>query len=131
MVETLEPVMGGGLRTVMVARPHPDDRQYVLNGNRVPYGAHPNHEIAGGCGLTHNVDKQFFDEWLHQNRESMVVKHKLIFAAEQPDRVRDQAKEMAAEKTNFEPLDPMNLSADIRVRAIGGGRGVIQKADNA
>jgi hypothetical protein len=130
MVEMVEPVMGGGLRKVNVARPHPDGRVYVLNGNRTPFGVQPDHEIRHGFGLTYNVDKEFFEKWLHDNRLSAVVKNGLVFAHEKREDVRAHAEEMSREKTQFEPLDPDNLAADPRVRAIGGGRGVIQKAAN-
>jgi hypothetical protein len=121
MREQLEPVMGGGMRTVTVAHPHPDGREYIIHGNRVPFGAQPEFQMAHGYGLTPGIDKDFFDAWMVENRQLPAVKNKLIFAYIAANKTRDNAREMRDLWTGLEPLDAANLSSDLRVRAIGGG----------
>jgi hypothetical protein len=130
MVDTMEPVMGGGMREVKIARPHPDGRTVVLNGNRVAFGVQPGFEITHSFGLTHNVDRDFFEEWMRQNADLPLVRNKLIFAYEDPNKARDQARELAGIKTLMEPIDPDDLASDERVRAIGTRAVRIEKATN-
>lgn len=103
--ETLhsEPVIGGGMRDVATFLP--DGPQVVLNGNAVPYGRVPNYTIIGGYALTPNVDADFFNKWLAQNKDSDVVRNALVFAFEKLDGAVSEAKSNAKLKSGLEPLD--------------------------
>jgi hypothetical protein len=111
MEKTYEPVMGGGTREVDIARVY--GTAVRIRGNTFPYGTVPNWQIVGGFAITPNVDKNFWDEWLEQNRELLAVKNRLIFAMPQLDSVVDEAKQMASLKSGLEPLDPQNLPKGI------------------
>jgi hypothetical protein len=107
-----EPVMGGGSKEVKVARQIGES--VTLNGNAVPFGKAPEHPIIGGYALTHGVDKELFDKWLEQNRDSDLVRNRLIFAYESQDKAVDRAKEHAKARSGLEPIDPDNLPKGIQ-----------------
>jgi hypothetical protein len=104
-IETYENVIGGGQRPFRkaVRRPKPD---VVLKGFTVPYGVMPNQTVVGGYGLTHEVDADFFSEWMKQNAESDLVKNNIVIAHEKADVVVKRAKEHNDTKSGLEPLDP-------------------------
>ena len=83
----------------------PDDRRYKINGCARYVGADSPHDIRHGVGLTHGVDKDFFEEWLKRNASMEVVRDKLIFAHEKPVEVEAQAKDRKSLKTGLEPLE--------------------------
>ena len=43
----------------------------------------------GGFAITENVPKEFFEEWMRQNKEHPAVKNSLIFAHTQKESVQD------------------------------------------
>ena len=95
------PVMGGGVKTQVEHRPLPG--QVVLNG-----WAHKKEEaaaclIVNGFAVTHDVPKDFVEQWLEQNKDHSAVKAGLIFTAKRGD--HGQAKEKADVKSGLEPLD--------------------------
>lgn len=102
MVETAEPVMGGGSRLVPVAQQVGEP--ITINGNAVAFGAIPNFRIVAGYALTEGIDKDFFDKWREQNAELPAVKNRLIFAYEKSDVTADAAKECVAQRSGLEPL---------------------------
>lgn len=71
-----------------------------------PEGYPPPPEIVGGAALTRGVDKDFFDEYLKQNKQNPLVKNGLIFAHESEDRVRGIAKETEEVKSGLDPINP-------------------------
>ena len=110
-----EPVMGGGYREVKRARQ--TGSTVRVNGNAVPFGVRPDHPIVAGYALTHGVDKDFFDEWMKQNRDSDIVKNHLVFAYERAESARDAAKDHAKQRSGLEPIEP-----DTDPRLPKGGR---------
>lgn len=66
-----------------------------------------------GFGITENVNKEFFDEWLRQNKDLEPVKQGLIFSHAQQKSVIDQAKDKAYLKSGLEALDPNKPSPGI------------------
>jgi len=103
-----EPVLGGGVRETKKAVQV--GNEVVLNGYRqLPFGQVPRAMIASGFALTSNVPKDFFEEWLKQNKDSAVVKQGLIFAHVERESVEDQAKDHRKVRNGLEPLDPKNL----------------------
>lgn len=64
------------------------------------------HEAIAGHGITHGVDKEFFDAWLKQESGQPFVKNKLVFAQDREASAVAQAKEQAKNETGFEGIDP-------------------------
>ena len=60
----------------------------------------------GGYAITEDVPKEFFEEWMRQNKETAVVQNQLIFAHEQIASVKDMAQDRDELCHGFEPLDP-------------------------
>lgn len=82
-----------------------------LRGTAYPRGTPPagfpeKPEIVGGAALTQGVDKEWFDEWLKQNRLNPLVLNQMIFAHETHDAARGQAKELSAFLSGLEPVNP-------------------------
>jgi 2,3-bisphosphoglycerate-independent phosphoglycerate mutase len=77
----------------------------TLRGFSVPYGM-PALSIVGGYALTPNVDADYFEKWMKANENSDLVKKGFIFAHVKMGDASAQAKEMAAEKSGLEPMDP-------------------------
>jgi len=63
-------------------------------------------DAVAGHGITHGVDKDFFEAWLKQEAAQPFVKNKLVFAQERENSVIAQAKEQANNVTGFEGIDP-------------------------
>lgn len=120
-VERAEPVMGGGVRTFKIAEARPDTPHFVFQGNSFPQNKGAHQRIVAGYALTHDVPKAFWDEWLEQNKKADYVANGMIFAHAEDRSTVAQAKEMEAEKSNLERLDPNNLpkglSTDVDRRA--------------
>ena len=95
-----------GARPTKVARQVGEE--VVLKGSAINLDPQrrPEHPIVGGYGLTHGVDKEFFDRWMKENKDSMLVKNELIFAYGAEADTVSQAKDNASVKSNLEPLDP-------------------------
>lgn len=69
--------------------------------------------VAGGFGITENVPKDYFDEWIKVNAELPAVKNGFIFSMNKANDVEAKAREMAGEKNGFEPLDPNKPGKDL------------------
>lgn len=121
MEETSEPVMGGGSRTVKVAR-HVGDAVRI-NGNAHPQNAAPRAQIVDGVdfgyALTPNVPKAFWDKWLQQNKDHMAVRNGMIFAHESVRSVEAEAREKANLRSGTERLDPKDLPKQIQAVPTG------------
>lgn len=106
MKDQYEPAPGGS-RLIKLAVERVDAGRVRINGFAVPYGQTPQYEIPGGFALTHNVPKDFFEEWLSQNQQLPAVSKGLIFAAEKRDDAIAEANEKAELKSGLEPVDPV------------------------
>lgn len=112
--ETVE-VMGGGSRERQIFRP--TGQMQKINGPAVPHGVRPAFVIAGGYALTPNVDKDFMDEFMRQNKDTDLVRNKLIFVREKADDAVKMAKEHSDVKSNLEPLNvSRSVSSDGKVK---------------
>lgn len=105
--EVEDQVIGGGVRmrkkahvSVKPGRP----QEVVLKGFSRPIGAMDT-PIVAGYALTHNVDAEFWNEWLKQNAESDLVKNSIVFASEKPEIVERKAKEHKSTLSGLEPLN--------------------------
>lgn len=109
MVDTPEPVMGGGTRMSPMARELP--QRIELKGYAVPFGQPVNRPIFGRFALTNNVPRDFFELWLHQNKDTEIVKNGLVFMEDSEDAARDHAKEFKTLRSGFEALNTESKDA--------------------
>ena len=113
MAEKTVDVIGGGQRVVKEAiNAHAVDKVVKINGYAVPHGMRSDVAVVGGdtgFALTLGVDREFFEHWLDQNKDTDMVRKGFIFAAGGEQSARDSAKEKKALKNGMEPLDPNNL----------------------
>lgn len=107
MVDKDEHVMGGGVKTTKVAQEFPE--RVVLNGWSHPQNHSARHQIEGGFALTPGVDKEFFDLWLDQNKDSDVVRNGLVFSQARTDSAASAARERKDVRSGMERLDPSKL----------------------
>lgn len=105
-VEVSVPLFGGGTKTVKEYQEVEGAPRVQIKGTAVAFGQTPRAAMAGGYALTPNVDAEFWEQWLAQNRTSDMVRNNLIFATKQPAQARDKAKEQAGIKSGLEPLNP-------------------------
>lgn len=127
MVPFDEPVIGGGVRQSKRAEQVGDI--VVLKGFAVPFGHTPEHQIVGGYGLTAGVSREFFEQWLLQNKDHPAVKGGLIFSADGQHEAVDRAKERRALRSGLEPLimpksEKDKTLVDPRVKAISKSHAV-------
>lgn len=112
MVEKDEAVMGGGFRTAKVAQERA--ARVMINGNAHPQNEAPRSQIAAGFALTHNVNKEFWEQWLSQNKDSDVVANGLIFAHGSESSAVAESKDKVAVRSGLERLDPAKLPKRIQ-----------------
>jgi hypothetical protein len=103
MVDTQEPVSGGGTRTVKVARQKGE--RIDIKGPAAPVGQLPKAQVHAGYALTPGVDADFFAAWLQQNAGHPAVMNRLLFASEKLDTVSKVADEYKTVKSGLEPLN--------------------------
>jgi hypothetical protein len=92
--------------TVTVACKLPHGLHLDVAGKRVTVEGTNSSVIIGGHGITRNVDKAFFDEWLKTNKDSDVVKNELIFAHEKDASTAAEANEKEDNRSGFEGINP-------------------------
>lgn len=113
MVDSLETIPGIGQRTAKMAQPV--GGQVVINGPAHPINRAPGKEIAGGYALTMGVPADFFRAWMQQNKDSAMVRNRLIFAHENADYARSKAREQEEIRTGIEGI---NQDGDARLRGV-------------
>lgn len=74
-------------------------------------------KVVGGFGITKNVPKAYFDEWMARYKELPAVAGGLIFALGKEDSTIAKAKEMKDVKNGLEPLNPKNMPKQIQALA--------------
>ena len=103
---------GGGTKTVDVY--FKDEKVVVLAGCAIDRGKPSEVHLAGGFALTHNVDADFWNEWVAQNKLFPPYAKGLIFAMEKPGATENEAKTRVKVKSGFEPVDPDNPPDEFR-----------------
>lgn len=88
-----------------------------VRGTAYPRGTPPEGfperpQMIHGAALTPGIDKDFWDQWVEQNRLNPVVVNGLIFAHEAPADIAAQAAEL---KDVTSGLDPINPKGDKRM----------------
>jgi hypothetical protein len=114
-----ELVMGGGSRTIEECVD--TGERFVINGTAAEQGRMPvvrngaglpgdqfAHVTDTGYALTYNVPKSIWDSWLEDNKNSLMVKNGLIFAAVGLSSVKSMGKEFEKQRTGLEAIDPNN-----------------------
>ena len=85
----------------------------VINGiaypnGQAPEGFHDKPQMASGAALTFGVDKDLWDAWLEQNKDSAMVRNGLVFAHEKSESVKAKAREHKDLNSGLGPLTPDN-----------------------
>lgn len=69
----------------------------VINGTAFPNADIPENmerpQMIGGCALTSGVDRDWWEQWLEQNKTAPFIQSGLVFAQPTIDGIRGQAKE--------------------------------------
>lgn len=103
MVKANEVLPGGRQQTVEVAQPRPLQIKLAGYANPlIPVAA----DGRGQYGVTRNVPADFFAEWLKQNKDSDIVKNRIVFAADDDSELKAAGKDFRGERMGLEPLDP-------------------------
>lgn len=113
-IQEFDDVVGGGKRPATIWKPYGDAVE--IKGNAVPREQEKYFPTEYGFAITSNIDKDFWDVWLEQNKESDIVKNKIIFAFEKKADIQVESKKLESVRSGFEPL---NKDKDHRVAAIG------------
>ena len=105
MIESSEPVMGGGTRAVRIAERGPEIK---INGNPTmgPTSPRPSWPVINGYGITRGVDQETWERWLASNRTSPMVVNRCVFALPTASAAKDAAKDHKGIRTGLEPFAP-------------------------
>lgn len=104
----------GGTRTIKQAVQR--GKTVYLNGYLKPNkGQIQQPAQAAFYEMTHGVDEDFMKLWMQQNRESDLVRNKIILVQGGPvENIKSAVKEMEKQRCGVEPLDPKNLPSVVR-----------------
>ena len=110
MVESFENLFGGGQRRIEVSVPV--GPRVVVRGSAIDKAKLISGEIdymrAGGYALTPGVPKDFWDAWVEQHKYADYVVNKQIMAYGSEQGALSMARDHAAVRSGFEPIDPAN-----------------------
>lgn len=108
MEDSQEPIMGGGWRVIKKASFA--GRVTIKGvGRRVD-----DPRVVGGYALTPNVDADVWAEWLKQNKDSDLVKNRMVFAHVKQAEAEAQARDQQSLRSGLEPVDPGNLPPEFK-----------------
>lgn len=107
-----DPMFGGGYRRSKRYLPIPETELLVRGPGRT-ISMMPLDQIdqfaPGGYGLTPGVPKELWEGWLKWNKDSPLVKNRVIFAAPDTPRAAAQAREQRDVQSGLQPVDPNNI----------------------
>jgi hypothetical protein len=112
--EETEPVLGGGVRVFKIARPRTDIKPILISGLSYAQNKGPHQRIEIGYAMTPGVPKDFWDEWLEQNKNADYVVNGMIFAHSETASLMSEAKEKESLKSGIERLNPQDLPKGIQ-----------------
>jgi hypothetical protein len=104
-----EPVMGGGSREYKIAEPRMGAKTFIIQGNSFPQNKGAHQQIVAGYAITRDIPKAFWEEWLEQNKGAEFLVNGMIFAHSEAASTIAQSKEMEAEKSGLERMDPKEI----------------------
>lgn len=113
MVDSAEPIAGGGQRMVKVA--HKDGLPIRIHGTARHHGEAPRCPIVMGFAITKRVPIEHWERWLAANKDSAIVKNGLIFANPDSESLRDEAKD---NRKQFSGMEPLAQRGDPRAAAL-------------
>src|ERR1700752_4012000 len=79
-VKRNELVMGGGSREVRIAEEVPGSKRFIVQGNSWAQNKGAHQQIVGGYAITHGIPKDFWEQWLEQNKDSDMIVNHMLFA---------------------------------------------------
>jgi hypothetical protein len=91
---------------------HQFGKEYMVYGPSHPQNAGPHCTIIGDYAITHGIPKELWDLWSAQNRGSMMVINRMIFAYSS-NKIAGAAKEHAELKSGLERLDSSRLPKNL------------------
>jgi len=108
----MEPTRDGTLKEVKRARP--TGEEFICRGTWVgsagqaynPSNPSVAELLPGGYALTHGCPKDLWDLWLEQNKDTLLVRNKIIFAYPSLPTVTKEAQDNRPVKSGLEPIDP-------------------------
>ena len=107
MTETIEfEQILGAPESRQVKYHRPTGEQVVIEGVGFRIGDTPPILVNGGYRITRNVPKRIWDSWFDANKNSDLVKNKIIYASEKRDDVHAFAREHEKVVTGLEGIDP-------------------------
>ena len=125
----------GGMHKEVISLPMKSTKEhptrFIIEGCSYAQNKGAHQQLSGGFALTHNIPKEFWDEWLAQYKDMDVVKNGFIFAHEEQQSTIAQTKEMEGEASGFERIDPKkkyNVGNKIMVNEKGKDLVVEQEA---
>lgn len=92
----------------------------LARGEPNPTGIHPSLIVSGGYSVTAGVPADLWHAFLNDNKDSDLIRNRIVFALDSDDRARDAGKEHAEVRSGMEPVDP--ASADAIRRRVGRER---------
>jgi hypothetical protein len=80
--------------------------RFHIRGNGIFVGQPPAFPIEHGYAFTPKIPKEFWERWLEVNKDSEVVKNRVIFAFQSIEDVHIEASNNKKVRTGLEPLEP-------------------------
>lgn len=77
-----------------------------VDGKKVTLNGTNSSNVIGGYGLTTDVDKDFMDAWLKQNKDITMVRNGFVFIKKNEKEAKAAAKDGAENKNGTEPMNP-------------------------
>jgi hypothetical protein len=93
--------VGGVVRTI---REWHQTAEFKVAGPAKPFGGEPRAPVVGGYAMTPGCPKELWERWLEDNKDSLLVKNKIVFASDRTDYANGEALERRGERTGLEPL---------------------------
>jgi hypothetical protein len=117
MVDTTQPVQGGGSKTVQEARASERLGTFKVKGNAVVQGM-PTSHLLGGYAITRGCPADLWENWLHFFKDSPLVTSRAIYAHEKTEEVKAMTRDNKGTKSGLERINPDDPGAKTGIRRI-------------
>jgi hypothetical protein len=118
----------------------PDSPTVTIAGTAFPNGDVPDWmerpRMIGGCALTFGVDREFWETWREQNKDTPMVKNKIVFAHGEEADVRAETRDLKEIDSGLGPIahkkdaDGNDMITDRRApRKLGRREAVLASAE--
>lgn len=99
--------------TVTVALVMPNGYMAEVGDKKIKFNGYNESLIVGAThGITEDVPKDFWEQWLKENQWQDLVRNKFIFAHEKQKEVKAEIKDNLGRKAGTEQLDPTTMGKD-------------------